>query len=87
MQQQQQNYRHDENGASALVENGDQSDFFRFAQTPEFINAEMRDYQIYGLNWMVTLYDYGFNGILADEMGLGKTIQAISMIGFLKHTE
>lgn len=27
-----------------------------------------------GLNWLISLYDIGFNGILADEMGLGKTI-------------
>ena len=28
----------------------------------------MRDYQIRGLNWMVSLYENGINGILADEM-------------------
>lgn len=28
----------------------------------------MRDYQIQGLNWMVSLYHHGINGILADEM-------------------
>ena len=31
-------------------------------------NGEMRDYQIRGLNWMVSLYENGINGILADEM-------------------
>lgn len=30
--------------------------------------GEMRDYQIRGLNWMISLYDNGINGILADEM-------------------
>jgi SNF2 family DNA or RNA helicase len=35
---------------------------------------KMRDYQLDGLNWMVSLYETGINGILADEMGLGKTI-------------
>ncbi len=34
----------------------------------------LRDYQIDGLNWMISLYETGINGILADEMGLGKTI-------------
>jgi SNF2 family DNA or RNA helicase len=41
----------------------------------------MRDYQIRGLNWMISLYENGINGILADEMGLGKTLQTISLLG------
>ena len=28
----------------------------------------MRDYQLRGLNWMISLYENGINGILADEM-------------------
>ena len=28
----------------------------------------MRDYQIQGLNWLISLYENGINGILADEM-------------------
>jgi SNF2 family DNA or RNA helicase len=31
--------------------------------------GEMRQYQIQGLNWMVSLHQNGLNGILADEMG------------------
>lgn len=58
---------------------------FRFDESPPYINGEMRDYQVRGLNWMISLYDNHINGILADEMGLGKTIQTISMIGFLKN--
>ena len=44
----------------------------------------MRDYQIQGLNWLISLYENGINGILADEMGLGKTLQTISFIGYLR---
>lgn len=44
----------------------------------------MRDYQVQGLNWMVSLHHNGINGILADEMGLGKTLQTISFLGYLK---
>lgn len=33
--------------------------------------GEMRDYQIRGLNWMISLYENGINGILADEMVSG----------------
>lgn len=40
----------------------------------------LRDYQKEGLQWLKTLYDYGFNGILADDMGLGKTLQIIALI-------
>jgi SNF2 family DNA or RNA helicase len=45
----------------------------------------LRDYQIQGLNWMISLFENGINGILADEMGLGKTLQTISFLGYLKH--
>jgi SWI/SNF-related matrix-associated actin-dependent regulator of chromatin subfamily A member 5 len=45
----------------------------------------MRDYQIDGLNWLISLYNNGINGILADEMGLGKTLQTISFLGYLQH--
>lgn len=72
----------EEDEASALAS---AKSSFRFEQSPPFINGEMRDYQIRGLNWMISLYENGINGILADEMGLGKTIQTISMIGFLKN--
>lgn len=58
----------------------------RFEENPSFIkNGEMRDYQVRGLNWMISLYESGINGILADEMGLGKTLQTISLLGFMKH--
>ena len=30
--------------------------------------GEMRDYQIRGLNWLISLFENGINGILADEM-------------------
>ncbi|KAF8519364.1 P-loop containing nucleoside triphosphate hydrolase protein [Hysterangium stoloniferum] len=41
--------------------------------------GKMRDYQIQGLNWMVSLHHNGLNGILADEMGLGKTLQTSTL--------
>ncbi|KAK9509609.1 hypothetical protein O3M35_006882 [Rhynocoris fuscipes] len=58
----------------------------RFDASPFYIkNGELRDYQIRGLNWMISLYEHGINGILADEMGLGKTLQTISLLGYMKH--
>ncbi|KAJ7785661.1 SNF2-family ATP dependent chromatin remodeling factor snf21 [Mycena metata] len=47
------------------------------------IGGTLKEYQIKGLQWMVSLYNNRLNGILADEMGLGKTIQTISLITFL----
>ncbi|KAJ1982250.1 ATP-dependent DNA helicase Snf21 [Dimargaris verticillata] len=47
------------------------------------VGGKLKDYQLKGLQWMVSLYNNRLNGILADEMGLGKTIQTISLITFL----
>ncbi|XP_065201133.1 lymphoid-specific helicase-like [Planococcus citri] len=44
----------------------------------------MRDYQLDGLEWLVTLFKNAVNGILADEMGLGKTIQVIALLSHLR---
>ncbi|KAF1989540.1 chromatin remodelling complex ATPase chain ISW1 [Aulographum hederae CBS 113979] len=56
-----------------------------FRESPAFIKGgEMRDYQVQGLNWLVSLHENGISGILADEMGLGKTLQTISFIGYLR---
>ncbi|BCE02323.1 SNF2-related protein [Marinicellulosiphila megalodicopiae] len=52
-------------------------------KSPKGLNAELRDYQQQGLNWLGFLQEYGFGGILADDMGLGKTIQALSMMQVL----
>lgn len=58
-----------------------------FRESPAFVKGEMRDYQIAGLNWLISLYENGISGILADEMGLGKTLQTISFIGFLRYVK
>ncbi|KAL4547969.1 hypothetical protein Ndes2526B_g07184 [Nannochloris sp. 'desiccata'] len=48
---------------------------------PELLTGgELREYQMRGLRWMVSLRDNGMNGILADEMGLGKTVQVIALV-------
>lgn len=56
-----------------------------FRESPAFIQGTMRDYQVAGLNWMISLHENGISGILADEMGLGKTLQTISFLGYLRH--
>ncbi|SPO25346.1 probable ISW2 - ATPase component of a two subunit chromatin remodeling complex [Ustilago trichophora] len=69
-----------------LKEGGDdEEDSFVFNESPAYVKGgAMRDYQIQGLNWMISLYHNGINGILADEMGLGKTLQTISFLGYLR---
>ncbi|ODQ58973.1 hypothetical protein WICANDRAFT_84671 [Wickerhamomyces anomalus NRRL Y-366-8] len=47
------------------------------------VGGTLKEYQLKGLQWMVSLYNNHLNGILADEMGLGKTIQSLSLITYL----
>ena len=53
------------------------------AQPGILVGGTLKEYQIKGLQWMISLYNNNLNGILADEMGLGKTIQTISLITHL----
>ncbi|OBA17025.1 hypothetical protein METBIDRAFT_48003 [Metschnikowia bicuspidata var. bicuspidata NRRL YB-4993] len=51
------------------------------------VGGQLKEYQIKGLQWMVSLFNNHLNGILADEMGLGKTIQTISLLAYLIETK
>ncbi|KAK2839277.1 ATP-dependent DNA helicase Snf21, partial [Arthroderma sp. PD_2] len=51
------------------------------------VGGTLKEYQLRGLTWMISLYNNNLNGILADEMGLGKTIQTISLITYLIETK
>merc|ERR1712156_561647 len=52
-------------------------------QASIMVHGKLKEYQIKGLEWMVSLNNNNLNGILADEMGLGKTIQTIALITYL----
>ncbi|KAI9722083.1 MAG: hypothetical protein M1828_004897 [Chrysothrix sp. TS-e1954] len=52
-------------------------------QSSNLVGGSLKEYQLKGLQWMISLFNNNLNGILADEMGLGKTIQTISLIGYL----
>lgn len=54
-----------------------------FEQASIMVNGQLKEYQLKGLEWLVSLYNNNLNGILADEMGLGKTIQTISLVTYL----
>jgi len=56
-----------------------------FIQPKNLANGcTLKDYQLEGVRWLVSLYENGVSGILADEMGLGKTIQVIALIAHLR---
>ncbi|PPQ84062.1 hypothetical protein CVT26_013991, partial [Gymnopilus dilepis] len=56
----------------------------KITQQPNIlVGGKLKEYQLKGLQWMVSLNNNRLNGILTDEMGLGKTTQTISLITFL----
>ncbi|KAL1920244.1 uncharacterized protein VTP21DRAFT_1390 [Calcarisporiella thermophila] len=82
----------DENDIAFELANGKKLDYYSIAhriqepvteQPTILTGGTLKEYQLKGLQWMVSLYNNRLNGILADEMGLGKTIQTISLITFL----
>ena len=48
------------------------------------LQATLREYQSFGLDWLNFLHDFKFGGILADDMGLGKTVQTLAFLQVLK---
>lgn len=49
-------------------------------QLPSSLQAELRDYQIEGYQWLARLAHWGVGACLADDMGLGKTLQSLALI-------
>ncbi len=47
---------------------------------PSTLQAELRDYQEEGFQWLAQLAHWGMGACLADDMGLGKTLQALAVI-------
>jgi hypothetical protein len=47
---------------------------------PSTLQADLRDYQVEGFNWLARLAHWGVGACLADDMGLGKTLQALALI-------
>lgn len=55
------------------------------ATLKKYLHAQLRPYQIKGVNWLWLLYQLQLGGCLADDMGLGKTIQVIALLLLAKH--
>ncbi len=49
-------------------------------EVPSTLQAELRDYQREGFEWLARLAHWGAGACLADDMGLGKTIQALALL-------
>ena len=64
----------------ATTEEGEQQDYYAIAhtiteqitkQSELLIGGTLKEYQIKGLEWLVSLNNNNLNGILADEMVIG----------------
>lgn len=51
---------------------------------PGEFQANLREYQQEGVNWLQFLREYQMGGILADDMGLGKTVQTLAHLSIEK---
>jgi SNF2 family DNA or RNA helicase len=49
-------------------------------ELPSTLQAQLRDYQLAGFEWLARLAHWGVGACLADDMGLGKTLQALALI-------
>eukprot|EP01119_Soliformovum_irregulare_P017497 TRINITY_DN5216_c0_g1_i2.p1 TRINITY_DN5216_c0_g1~~TRINITY_DN5216_c0_g1_i2.p1 ORF type:complete len:426 (+),score=121.64 TRINITY_DN5216_c0_g1_i2:2-1279(+) len=56
-------------------------------QPKQLKDVQMKDYQMVGLNWLISRYEQNLSAILGDEMGLGKTLQSIAFLTWLVHSK
>lgn len=47
---------------------------------PPELRAELRPYQVAGVQWLLRLAHWAPGGVLADDMGLGKTVQTLAVL-------
>lgn len=67
---------------------GEKSEFVPYEHSPTYKGGRtLREYQVEGLNWMISCFKAQRSSILADEMGLGKTVQVVSFIEHLRTEE
>jgi hypothetical protein len=54
---------------------GKSEEMIRSPRQPKLVTGcILRDYQIVGMEWLISLYENGLNGILADEMVLESNV-------------
>jgi SNF2 family DNA or RNA helicase len=54
---------------------------------PQYLKAELRPYQIEGVQFLLKHYRNNLGALLADDMGLGKTLQTIATLLFAKENK
>ena len=54
---------------------------------PQYLKANLRPYQIEGVQWLIQHYFNGKGALLADDMGLGKSLQTIATLLFAKENK
>lgn len=54
---------------------------------PQYLKAELRPYQVEGVEWLLGHYNENLGACLADDMGLGKTLQTIAMLLYAKENK
>ena len=52
-------------------------------EKPSYIEGQLYDYQLKGMNWLINEYLKRNNTILLDEMGLGKEIETLCFLRYL----
>ncbi|MDX2246594.1 MAG: SNF2-related protein [Bacteroidia bacterium] len=68
------------NGTARLYESIKQLDRIPDVSPPLHLNADLRNYQLQGYNWLLFMKDHNMGAILADDMGLGKTLQTLTLL-------
>lgn len=76
-----------EEDAELLEDEEDEPFTTVFTESPSFVDGTLREYQVQGLNWLISLHENSISGILADEMGLGKTLQTIAFLAYLRYVQ
>ena len=51
---------------------------------PAGLLADLRPYQVAGLQWLAFLHRHRLGGILADDMGLGKTVEVLALLAHVR---
>ncbi|MEZ4774424.1 MAG: DEAD/DEAH box helicase [Bacteroidia bacterium] len=68
------------NGTAKLFESIKQLDRVPEFAPPVHLNADLRNYQLQGYNWLMFMKNHSMGAILADDMGLGKTLQTLTLL-------
>jgi superfamily II DNA or RNA helicase len=54
---------------------------------PTYLKADLRPYQVEGVEWLLGHYHDNLGACLADDMGLGKTLQTIAALLYAKENK